>query len=160
MKIFRLHVKKTVPFFIAIIDKFCEDSFISLKGDLSAVSFSGIKNLTVLKDKESIPELDHIIFSLTEENALIFQSMLPRIGIRTRIIHILIEQAGNAAFASYDQFDKDATYVTAAVGETFIKDLLDKRILWKYEPDEVFGRGPEQAMTDILNIRKKGNSEI
>jgi hypothetical protein len=135
MDIFRLQVKKSIPFISTIIDSFI-DCFIHLYGDFSEVDLSGIADLTLVKGKEEWDKYDRVTFTLTRENVAAFKALLPRIGIHNRIIHIEIEQGGYQVFGAYDQFDKDCVWVTANVGEDFIKTLFDQKIIWKYERDE------------------------
>ncbi len=107
MREFRLQVKKSLPFFKAIIEKFYDNSRILLVGDLSKVDFSAIVDSYQFQDTESIPHEDCIIFTLTTVNKDVLLGLLPRIGIRHRVHQIFIEQEGFIVYVSNDSFYKD-----------------------------------------------------
>jgi hypothetical protein len=132
MKTYNLQVKKALPFFTAIVEKFTGNSRILLIGDLFKSKFFINRQLTPVSDTESVPQDDCVFFTLTEENKDTLLGLLPRIGIRHRIHQIYIERGGNIVYISGDSFDKEMTSIFDAVEEEFIKNLLNDGVLWKY----------------------------
>ena len=137
MKVFRLNVKKSIPLFTAVIDKLCGNYNMSLEGDLKAVSFLGITNLVEKRKTSTHDQYDHVIFPLTVENVIVLKSLVPRIGIRRRVVHIRIQQEDNTVFASYDWFDKGSVWIDANVGNEFVEHLLQEGVIREYKSAEI-----------------------
>jgi hypothetical protein len=141
-KAYFVDVKKTIPFLVAILDKFKGNSYMSLEGNLSTVDLSELENTSgsetsLLPRNTYSPIQDFIIFPLSPRNIEKFEAKLPRIGIRKNVIHIQIESAGKRVFGSYDQFWKDVTWVLPCIQEEFLKNLKKNNIIGKYDLDEI-----------------------
>jgi hypothetical protein len=150
MEIFRLQVKKSIPFVSAVIDGFGDDSYVYFCGDFSVVDLSGIATLSIVQEKGS--NYDDVAFPLTNENKAAIKALLPRIGIHKRIIHIEIERCGYLVFGAYDQFAEDCVWVTANIGKDFMLHLVNQHIIRKYELVEVKDR-QLQSSIKVLNFR-------
>jgi hypothetical protein len=150
MKTFLLNVKKPIELVSAILDKFVGDSYMSLEGDLSSVNISELEvlpegEINTLKRQDTyawpkIPDL--VVFRLTQNNVDKLKSFLPRIGIKSRVLHIQVVHDGQLVFGSYDQFGREQTWVSIAVGEDFVRTLMQNGIIGIFEinkydsPDE------------------------
>jgi hypothetical protein len=75
-----------------------ENSFISLEGDLSYLDTKELTVITqepdgILYQKES-PKRGRVVFRLNSENRILIEkNILPRIGIHSRIWHVLLSVA-------------------------------------------------------------------
>ena len=115
-----------------------ENSFISLEGDLSYLDTKELTVITqepdgILYQKES-PKRGRVVFRLNSENRILIEkNILPRIGIHSRIWHVLIWKDDELVFASYDNFSEDLTSVTAAVGVEWLNSLIESKVLINYK---------------------------
>jgi hypothetical protein len=138
MEAYSIDVKFAIALVKAILDKFIGNATMSIEGDLSAVDLSTLDSLagsetSSLKRQTIYPVLDFAVFPLTQENIIKFNKILTRIGIRDRVLHILVESDGQIVFQSHDQFWKDGTWISTIVGENFMEDLLQKNIIRGYK---------------------------
>lgn len=144
MEGYSIEVKRPLEFMRAVIDALQgDDAIIALIGDLSKFDprgIDGVQGKAALAEKSPLlarrlagyPNI--VFFPLTEQNKLSFLTgILPRIGMRTRIWHTLIEQAGQLRLEVYDNFN-DPLWVGSFIGEDVLKKLLAERIIREYAP--------------------------
>jgi hypothetical protein len=142
-KVYRLKVTNKMSLIVAIMDKFCGNSQLSLEGDLSQCDFHTIQGATdqestTLKRNTISPLQDVIVFPLTPVNVINFHNtILPHIGISSRVYHIQVEQSGRLVFGSYDQFSPQCIWIDASVSEKFILEIINNKTASAYELIEI-----------------------
>ncbi len=135
---FAVHVTKPIPFVSAVLPAFAGTALLSLEGDLSQVDFRGIAYAShhppsVLQRNTIWPVQDFVIVPLTNAaTQLLVQHVLPHIGLKTRVLHLLIERDEQLVFAAYDQFAPKCVWIAASIGEQFLKERLVERSIKAY----------------------------
>ena len=124
----------------AVLDEFCGDARLSLEGDLSQCDLRGIpilanESMGVLERSTLFPSHGFVVLPLaTETLGLIKQRIIRRVGIRSRVWHVLIEKGGKLVFYAYDQFNPDSVWICAEVTEDFLESLVAMRAISGYSP--------------------------
>ncbi len=114
---YRLVVRHPMKLLAAILDEFRGDGRLSLEGDLSQCDLRGIsvvanEPIGVLRRNTLYPQQDFVVLPLDADTPeLIKRQILPRVGIRNRVIHLPIEKGGKLVFAAYDPFDPDCVWI-------------------------------------------------
>jgi hypothetical protein len=122
----------------ALLDAFGADAHLSLEGDLSKCNLDGIPVLSteprgVLVRNTLSPQQDFVIIPLNEATKdQIKQQVLPTVGIRNRVHHVMIESGGQLVFASYDWFEQDSVWVSNHATEALLDALVESGALRHY----------------------------
>src|SRR5512140_1787732 len=101
---YRLTVRQPIKVMEALLDVFGTDAHLSLEGDLSKCNLDGIPVLSteprgVLVRNTLSPQQDFIIIPLNEATKdQIKRQILPTVGIRNRVHHVMIESGGQLVF--------------------------------------------------------------
>jgi hypothetical protein len=155
---YRLAVRMPIKLLEALLDLFCGAARIAFEGDLSKCDLRGIpvvanESIGTLKRSTSNktdwlrahgredllrnppePESSFVVLSIEAETRdLIKRQILPQIGLRRRVYHVLIEKSGELVFASYDCFDPDSVWITDTLPEGFLASLVETKALKAYE---------------------------
>jgi hypothetical protein len=134
-----LSTRRSIDLLTAMLDMFCGDAYLSLEGDLSQLDYDLFENFQVLPaqalDRNTIwPPQKLVSVALEAETlSIIKRHILPRVGIRKRILHIQIVKQTEMVFAAYDCFDRDLVGVINTVGEPFLSSLVERKAIWSYE---------------------------
>jgi hypothetical protein len=105
---------------ISVMRTFAGDtSQISLEGDLSEYSLSGLREATsqetpVLKRQTIDPVLDLLVAPLDEGNATVIAKAISRRGglsDDSGLIHVQIAKDGRLVFGGYDNFHRECVFV-------------------------------------------------
>ncbi len=134
---YRLDVHRPITLLGTLLRHFAGNAQISLEGDLSQCDLQGIQGMAKYEPK-NCGSGEGVILPV-ELSTLddIIRQILPRAGVRNRIVYIGIEKDGKPVFNSYDGFSKGFVLLTTGVGEIFVKDLVVNRIISNYETIEV-----------------------
>ena len=118
---------------------------LSLEGDLSKLDASmkligSSEESSKLRRHTISPRQDFVILPLDDESIqLIEKRVLHLVGLRSRVIHVQIEQAGKLVFGSYDNFHRDCVWVSEVVGVDLLERMVTEFVLrsFKRNPHDV-----------------------
>ncbi len=136
---FTVRVTHPLPFISAVLRALKGPASLSLEGDLSQADFQGITydwdHPTSILSRNTIwPVQDFVIVPLTNESVeLLITRVLPHVGLRTRVLHLLIERNAQLFFAAYDQFAPDSVWIDAAIGEALLNEQLAEGTINTYK---------------------------
>ncbi len=136
---YRLTVRRPIKLMEALLDVFGTGARLSLEGDLSKCNLRGIPVLStepsgVLVRHTLSPRQDFVIILLDETTKdQIKRQILPVVGIRNRVHHVLIERDGRLVFVSNDWFEEGSVWVSNHVTEELLAALVESGALRKYE---------------------------
>ena len=136
---YRLTVRQPIKLMEAFLDVFGTDARLSLEGDLSKCNLHDIPVLStepmgVLARNTVSPQQDFVIIPLNETTKdQIKRQILPTVGIRNRVHHVMIENDGQLVFASYDWFGQDNVWVSEHATEELLDALVESKALRQYE---------------------------
>jgi hypothetical protein len=132
---YELYVKKPIELLASLLELLCGNARLSLEGDLSRVDLTKIPGVSrtpsgSLKRNTISPQQEFIIVPV-EDHAVVrnLRRNFPRIGLKSLILHILIEKDGELAFAAYDQFYGGKAWVSDRIGKSFLESLQEKGII-------------------------------
>jgi hypothetical protein len=106
-------VRNPIAFLSTIVETVYGDAQVSFEGNLSQLDLRNIAPLatkpTDLLPRNTLqPELDFVILPVEADTKdVLVQHILPRIGLRTRVVHVEFAKAGKIVMAAYDNFDPD-----------------------------------------------------
>jgi hypothetical protein len=138
---FRLHTKHKPELLFAVMRTLAhEDARISFEGRLSHTELGNIAGASldeteVLKRNTTSPRLDFVVLPRTPETVPeIAKAIVSRVAFKdyTGIVHVQIETRGRLAFVAYDHFHEDCVWVSEAVPDTFLAELVKNRVLYSY----------------------------
>ena len=144
---YRLVVKKPLELLSAILDCF-SGADLSFEGDLSACSFERIEGkrtepLEPFVRNTIFPKQDFVILPITPESTAVLRTeILPRVGLRQRVAHVLIGQDNELLFWAYDWFDKDCVGMVDSVPTELLQKLKEASALADYTLIEHHMEGP------------------
>ncbi len=127
---FAMHVTQPLQLVSAVLRAFAGTASLSLEGDLSQANLQGMgydwgHPTAVLPRHTSWPIQDFVIIPLTRDAAdLLIQRVLPQIGLRTRVLHLVMACNEQVVFAAYDQFAPECVWIDASIGEPFLIERL------------------------------------
>ena len=136
---YRLEVKNSVELVKAIVELFCGNARLSFEGQLKEKDFSWVEGITteptnVLQRHTLEPELAFVILPVeTKTKEVIKQKILPQVGLRQNVIHVLMEKEGRLVFAAYDNFDSAGVWITGQVKEKWLQELRQKKVITFFE---------------------------
>ena len=113
-----------------VLEHFCGGAHLSFEGDLSQCDTSVLRDCSftptdVLRRNTVQPLGDFVIIPLDPDTKdTLLKSVLPRVGLRSRINHIQIEKDGRRLFGAYDNFDIDCVWFDSSVGKEFFDSLV------------------------------------
>ena len=137
-------VRTKVPFMVAMVEALAGDALLSLEGDLAdvwpdivAMPGTQFDEIGILKRNTIWPRQDFAILPVEPETVdYLVRKILHRIGLKRRVIHILVAKKGQLQLESYDNFDGEIR-VGSAVPRDVMQRLLDDRVIRSFR---VFGR--------------------
>lgn len=134
-----LSVKKTVACVARMAQEFCGDAHLSLEGDdlprfqIRITREPQPRANRILKRNTTWPSTELLILPLDDDTVdEITRCILPRIGLRRRVHHVLLEKAGTLVFASYDWFHEGMAWVTKDIRTGVLDDLVEQGVLKSY----------------------------
>jgi len=140
---FRLHTKHKPELLFAVMRTLAhEDARISFEGRLShtelvKIAGASLTETEVLKRNTTSPRLDFVVLPLTPETVPeIEKAIVSKVAFKgyAGIVHVQIERQGRLAFVACDQFHEDCVWVSEAVPDTFLAELVKCRVLYSYAP--------------------------
>ena len=140
---FRLHTKHKPELLFAMMRTLARvDAKISFEGRLSHTELANIAGASlneteVLKRNTTSPRLDFVVLPLTPETVPeIEKAIVSKVAFKdyAGIVHVQIEGKGRLAFVACDHFHEDCVWVSAAVSDTFLAELVKNRVLHPYAP--------------------------
>jgi hypothetical protein len=140
---FRLHTKHKPELLFALMRTLAhEDARISFEGRLSHTELANIAGASsneteVLKRNTTSPRLDFVVLPLTPERVSeIEKAIVSKIAFNDHagIVHVQIERLRHLAFVACDQFHEDFVWVSEAVPDTILAELVKSRVLYSYAP--------------------------
>lgn len=126
-----------------IVRRFAEGSLMSLEGDLSTIRRLSIpgesqRPTQLLRRRTDDPIQDFIVVPVTPETVAVLEKrLLPRVGLRNRVLHVQLESGGELVFAAYDQFHPDCVWISETVGECFVESLRECGAVSGYRAAEI-----------------------
>ena len=118
---YRLVVRSPLDVVRAFIARAAEKAQMSFEGDLSQCDLARLDGVSVeatdtLPRTTTFPRLDYAVVPLTPSNrAQLVRSELPRMGLRRRVIHLQIVDAGVLWFGAYDNFHPECVVCDESV---------------------------------------------
>ncbi|MBI2760448.1 MAG: hypothetical protein HYX51_03355, partial [Chloroflexi bacterium] len=111
---------------------------LELRGDLSKV----LEDLNVFPG--ATVEDGRVVLPLESDTKDRFlRRILPRIGIVRNLWSVVITRQGRVEFGAVDGLDEGQVWVGPAVGESVLRTLRDRRVIWEYAPgDKISGTPP------------------
>lgn len=133
-----LRVKRRLDLTSAMIALLCGDAELELRGDLSKV----LEDLNVFPG--ATVEDGRVVLPLESDTKDRFlRRILPRIGIVRNLWSVVITRQGRVEFGAVDGLDEGQVWVGPAVGESVLRTLRDRRVIWEYAPgDKISGTPP------------------
>lgn len=139
--VYQLNTRHKPRLLFAMMDALADNnSKISLEGYLSKTELARIEAVSheeteVLKRGTLQPRLDFLVLALTPQMVpAIKKAIHSKIAFgRNGIIHVQIEKAGKLSFAAYGDFHPECTVAYSAVSPQFLQDLIETRVLRRYE---------------------------
>jgi hypothetical protein len=140
---FRLHTKHKPELLFAVMRSLAHaDARISFEGRLShteLAKFAGasLNETEVLKRNTTSPRMDFVVLPMTPkivpeiEKAIVSKVAFKRYS---GIVHVQIERQERLAFVACDNFHEDCVWVSEAVPDTFLAELVKSRVLYSYAP--------------------------
>ena len=136
---YQLIVKKPIELLAILIENFCGNANLALEGELSHQDFSQIPGTSkiptnILVRNTIWPEQDFIIMPIeVGTKDLIKGKILSQVGLRTNVLHILLEKEGVLVFAAYDTFDPDSVWLSNKADKKLLEELREARIIGGYK---------------------------
>ena len=140
---FRLHTKHKPELLFALMRTLAhEDARISFEGrlshtELAKIAGASLTETEVLKRNTRSPRLDFVVLPLTPDTVPEIQkAIVSKIAFKdyAGIVHVQIEGLGRLAFVAFDQFHEDCVWVSEAVPDTFLAELVKSGVLYSYAP--------------------------
>jgi hypothetical protein len=134
---YRLVTRHSIDLLAAMIDSFNGNAHLFLEGDLRyfrSEQFQFLRNEPndLLVRNTIWPLQQFVIIPLENETVhIIKRHVLNCVGIRNRVLHILMEKQGQLVFAAYDCFDPDLVMVTHT-DNSFLDALITRKAIWSY----------------------------
>ncbi len=138
---FRLHTKHKPELLFAVMRTLAhEDARISFEGrlshtELAEIAGASLNETEVLKRNTTSPRLDFVTLPLTPETVPeIEKAIVSKVAFNgyAGIVHVQIERQGHLAFVACDNFHEDCVWVSEAVPDTFLAELVKNRVLYSY----------------------------
>jgi hypothetical protein len=134
MQTFRVDVRHPVEFLGAVIDAFGEAARISFEGDLDVlrqVRLPGASEgeTAALRRGTTTPSQDFRVIPLSREVVPSLLAVLPRVGLRSNVLHVQVEQAGQLVFGAYDHFGPSTVWVSQSFGMSRLDALLQQGVI-------------------------------
>jgi len=126
---YRLIVRSPLEVVAAFITRAGDTAEMSMEGDLSQCNLARLEGVSreptaTLPRNTTWPRLDFAIVPLTPGNRdRLVRSELPRMGLRRRVIHLQIVEAGVSRFSAYDSFHHDCVFCDDAVPLSLLQQL-------------------------------------
>jgi hypothetical protein len=138
---FRLHTKHKPELLFAVMQTLAhEDARISFEGrlshtELAKIAGASLNETEVLKRNTISPRMDFVVLPLTSETVPeIEKAIVSKVAFKdyAGIVHVQIERQGRLAFVACDHFHEDCVWVSEAVPDTFLAELVKNRVLYSY----------------------------
>jgi hypothetical protein len=140
-KTYSLDVRDPIELVRALISELGPGGHLSLEGDLSRLdksvrAIASSEERAGLRRNTLIPQQDFIVLPLDDKSIpLIEAQVLHSVGLRRRVIHVQIEQAGELVFGAYDDFHPECVWVSEAVGADLLERMVAEGILRSFKPN-------------------------
>jgi hypothetical protein len=123
-KAIQLTIRQPIEVMNEVVKFFSGRGTLTLEGDLSAVDWSGVPEATVSGHGS-------LVTIPLNSNSLptIIASVLPRVGLKTRVLHVIVRQGQQLLFAAYDQFAERMVVVEAEDAHRLRGILADKDLI-------------------------------
>jgi hypothetical protein len=140
---FRLHTKHKPELLFAVMRTLAqEDARISFEGrlshtELTKMADASLDETEVLKRNTTSPRMDFVVLPLTPATVPeIEKAIVSKVAFKNNagIVHVQIDRQGRLAFVACDHFHEDCVWVSEAVPETFLAELVRNRVLYSYAP--------------------------
>lgn len=133
-----IDVRKPIEFLTAMIEIFCGGSHISFEGDLSQSKFWTIEGVSTeprgMMQRNTISSIyDFVILPLEQDTKKVIIRTLPRIGLRSRVAHVLIERDSELKMAAYDWFYPYLVGVSGDIDANLLDRMVETRIIRAYK---------------------------
>lgn len=133
---YRVDVRRPIDFLWATIQAFQEKGaiYLAIEGDLSKVPWSHVEQVVghglrpVCIASDALMMFTVLQLGRGGASEVFRKSVLPTIGIRSRIVHVRIFLDGHCVMAAYDQWDPDCT-VVSGLNEKLLTALKDDGVL-------------------------------
>ncbi|MBI5927696.1 MAG: hypothetical protein HY862_00190 [Chloroflexi bacterium] len=133
-----IDVRKPIEFLTAMTEIFCGGSYISFEGDLSQSSFRSVEGSSTeprgMMQRNTIsPIYDFVVLPLEQDTQKVIIQTLPRIGLRSRVAHVLIERDNELKMAAYDWFYPYLVAVSGDIDANLLDRMLEAKIIRAYK---------------------------
>jgi len=134
---YRLVVKKPIELLDALLCIFKEQARISFEGKLSSRLFEELPIVSTESIKphlrQTVPKQDFFIIPITAVTLdILRKKVLPQVGLRKNVLHVLISKNDKLVFCSYDCFSP-CVGLSLVVPEAQVIALCEKGILKEYK---------------------------
>ena len=140
---FRLHSKCKPKLLFAVMRMLAhEDARVSFEGrlwhtGLATIVGASLNESEVLKRNTTSPRMDFVVLPLTPGTVPEIENIIvSKVAFKdyAGIGHVQIERQGRLAFVACDQFHEDCVWVSEAVPDTLLADLVKNWVLYSYAP--------------------------
>jgi len=119
----RVELKRQIRALEVLIDSFEGSSLIRFQGDLCAIDWATVANSTVHRTSDGVQEA--VLPLVGGCLHALKSSVLPRIGLNSRVHHVIIERGGQRVFAAYDSFHPECTLIDAPEADEIVVRLQE-----------------------------------
>jgi hypothetical protein len=139
---FLFDVRSSIGLIGAIIETLWGNAYLSSEGDLSRFDPRSIKGApgeetAVLRRNTLDPGVDFVVLPLEADTKdLISKRLLPRLGMRKRVIHVQVEKEERLESGAYDTFHPECTWIGSCVGEALLQSLAQQGFIRSFKPLE------------------------
>ena len=135
---YRLVVKKPIELLDALLCFFKEQSRISFEGEFSLRLFEELPVVSTEPIephlRQTYPKEDFVIIPITAVTLdILRRKILPQVGLRKNVAHVLISKNDKLVFSACDCFHRDCVGLSLVVPEAQVIALCEKTILKEYE---------------------------
>jgi hypothetical protein len=136
---YRLVVKKPIELLDVLLCIFKEQAKISFEGKLSSRLFEKIPGTSTQPVEPLVrntiqPKQDFVIIPITAVTLdILRKKILPQVGLRKNVLHVLISKNDKLVFSACDCFYPDCVGLSLIVPEDNVIALCEKGILKEYK---------------------------
>ncbi len=134
-KAIQLTVSQPIKVLAAVFAYFTDRANVSFEGDISQIDWSSVVDARVASNnqKVTVPLSSQAVSVLT-------RSVLPRVGLRSRVHHVIVADEEHRLFAAYDMFGDRMVVIESPEQEELLSLLQDMNLVKEYSVVEAVGR--------------------
>jgi hypothetical protein len=134
-KAIQLTTSQPIEVLATVFTHFTNRADVSFEGDISHIDWSDLLDARVAstRQKVTVPLSSEAVSFLT-------RSVLPRIGLRSRVQHVIVADGERRLFAAYDCFGDRMVVIESPDQEELLSLLQERNLVKEYTVVEIEGR--------------------